>query len=135
MSSSPISRRLAFALVLAPVAAFTAWMELGPRAYWFKHFGPGSVIAGSAPNAVAVVLLASIFAVAKGRARDATPFRLAVISTLSMVAYEIAQIWMPGRTFDPFDLIASLIGGVIAFLLLVIPYRLTALPGGEAAHR
>jgi len=92
------------------------------------------VIAGSAPNVVAVVLLALIFAVVQGQARNATPVRLALTSTLSMVAYEIAQIWMPGRTFDWCDLVASLLGGVIACALLTIAWRLTALPD-EGASR
>lgn len=134
MPSLPISRRLAYVLILVPVIAFTAWMELGLRAAWLARFGARSVIAGSAPNVVAVILIALILAVVKGQAVDATPSRLIAGSVVAMAAYEVAQIWMPGRTFDPFDLIASLIGGVIAYPLLSIPYRLTPPRDEDAAE-
>ncbi|QNA86193.1 VanZ family protein [Sphingomonas sp. So64.6b] len=51
-----------------------------------------------------------------------------------MTAYEVAQIWMPGRTFDPSDLVASLIGGMVAYPLLSIPYRLTTPSDEDAAE-
>ena len=128
MSSGSLSRRLAYVLVLVPVAAFTAWMELGLRASWVKQLGAKSVIAGSAPDAVAVVFTALLFAVVRQDA-GATPLKLTAMSVLVMGVYEIAQFWIPGRTFDPYDLIAAAIGGVIALPLLTIPYHLTRAAG------
>jgi VanZ family protein len=109
-------------------------MELGLRAAWLARFGARSVIAGSAPNVVAVILTALIFAVVKGHMADATPLRLVASSVVAMTAYEIAQIWMPGRTFDPLDLVATLIGGMVAYPLLSIPYRLTMPRDEDAAE-
>ncbi len=92
------------------------------------------MIAGSAPNVVAVILIALVFAVVKGHTADATPSKLVTGSVVAMAAYEVAQIWMPGRTFDPLDLGATLIGGIMAYPLLSIPYRLTAPPDEDAAE-
>lgn len=78
------------------------------------------------PNVVAVVLIALLFGFAKADRADATPLKQAALSVIAMVGYEIAQIWMPGRTFDLNDVIASVIGGLVALALLEIAYRSTA---------
>jgi hypothetical protein len=40
------------------------------------------------------------------------------VVTFGYVGYELAQRWLPGSTSDPKDIVASLIGGVIALVLL-----------------
>src|SRR5882757_4528613 len=126
MPSLSISRRAAIAIELVPVFAFAAWMELGLRAALARHSGLWSVLAGSMPNCVAVVLTALLFGFVHADRADATPFKLTAMSMIVMVGYEVAQIWMPGRTFDLNDIAASVIGGFIVFPLLEIAHRLTA---------
>jgi len=126
MPSLSISRRAAIAIELVPVLAFAAWMELGMRAALARHSGLWSVLAGSMPNCVAVVLTALLFGFVHADRADSTPFKLTAMSMIVMVGYEVAQIWMPGRTFDLNDIAASVIGGFIVFPLLRIAHRLTA---------
>jgi hypothetical protein len=91
-------------------------MELGFRAYLYNTLGHNSIIAGSIPNFVAVVLISLIYAVIK----NDSPIKTSAMACLIMVLYEFAQPIIQGRTFDLFDIAASLIGGIFVFCLLSI---------------
>lgn len=117
-----ISKRKKVHLVLLILAmAATACMELGFRAYLFKHYGRDSILAGSIPNFVAVVLATLIYVVIKGE--NESPLRMSLMGCFIMVLYEVAQPLMEGRTFDVFDIVASIIGGLFVFCLLTIVDR------------
>ena len=128
-----LDRRTACLLALGPVAAFAAWMVSGLRAVWVAKLGDGSIVAGSAPNIVAVVLISLIYASVKANDANSTPVRLALMGTATMAFYEVAQLWIPERTFDVFDLLASFVGGFIALAILLIVFRTTSNCPGSAS--
>jgi len=47
------------------------------------------------------------------------------VVTFGYVGYEFAQRFLPGSTLDPKDMVASLVGGVVALLLLRLIDSLT----------
>ena len=56
-------------------------------------------------------------------------FRNAALILLGCLAYEISQIWMPGRTFDTRDIVAMFLGALLAAILSRrILFRLAELP-------
>jgi membrane protease YdiL (CAAX protease family) len=113
----PISKRKkAHLILLVLVFACAAFMELGFRAYLYRALGHNSILAGSIPNFVAVVLISLIYTVIK----NDSPIRTCTLACLIMVLYEFAQPIIQGRTFDLFDIAASLIGGIFVFCLLSI---------------
>ena len=69
-------------------------------------------LAGALPNFFAVLL----FTV--GLAHWWVPRHAAVGSTVVAVLYEFQQQGSPVRTFDPLDIVASVVGGVLGYLLL-----------------
>ncbi len=93
-------------------------MELGFRAFLFRTWGKHSIIAGSLPNFVAVILIALASKVIKGDKPGNSPLKMSLMAVLAMVFYEGAQLFIQGRTFDWFDVLASVLGGVFVYLLL-----------------
>ena len=111
-------RYIALVALLIVILVFTACMELGFRAYLFTKFGSHSLLAGSMPNFVAVVLITFAYTIAKdGKKRDSI-LKISVMGTFVMVFYEMVQPLIPGRTFDWFDISASLLGGIFSYCLL-----------------
>jgi hypothetical protein len=112
--------RIACAALLAVSLLFTLYEELYLRRWLYHHFGRHSVVAGSLPNFLAVIILS--FAVVVIRlpkvSRDITRTVLSIVTGLTL--YEIAQIWMPHQVFDWNDIAATLIGGVIAWVIIRI---------------
>jgi VanZ family protein len=111
-------KKTALFLLLVAVLAFAASMEMGFRAYLYRSLGHASLVAGSLPNFVAVLLLALVYALPFGSRKQAGPRKAAGMATFAMVAYEGVQPWIPGRVFDANDLLASLLGGLLAYLAL-----------------
>ena len=116
--------RITYAVMLALILLFTVYEELHLRRWLFHHLGHSSVVAGSLPNFLAVV----IFSAAVTALRFPESSRAIVHTTISVVLgltlYEVAQIWMPHRVFDWNDIAATLLGGVFSWLLLVIPRKI-----------
>lgn len=110
------TRKKAHIVLLILALAATACMELGFRKYLFKHLGYDSILAGSLPNFMAVVLITLALTVFRGE----SSLKTSIMGCLSMVLYECVQPLIQGRTFDLFDIAASFIGGAFVFCLLSI---------------
>ncbi|PTS92051.1 hypothetical protein DBR11_27700, partial [Pedobacter sp. HMWF019] len=53
----------------------------------------------------------------------AIPLNPALKATISMVLYEFAQFLIPGRTFDIQDIAASILGGILSYLFLLLIFK------------
>jgi VanZ family protein len=42
---------------------------------------------------------------------------------LFVILLEIGQFWVPNRTFETFDIVAGLVGALVATVLIVVKYR------------
>lgn len=117
-------RKVHFILLII-VFAFAACMALGLRAYLFGKLGYHSVLAGSMPNFVAVVLISLIYIIVKSNGKPYSPLKASVMGCSTMVFYELVQPLIQGRTFDWFDIAASFLGGLFTFCLLAITNKYT----------
>ena len=113
-SRSSLARQVAAAVVMASGAVYVATVKLTRD---------GSVhlatdwLAGVLPNFVcgAVVPLAAFLSRKSLRFRDF--LWMTLLTSIGLSVYEFAQLWMPRRTFDWDDILASIAG---AFLALII---------------
>lgn len=90
------------------------------RTLLFQRFGSDSIIVGSLPNFTAVVLMSLIYNLVKRGKRDNSPLKMSIMGTGTMVFYELIQTFIQGRTFDWFDILASVIGGVFVYIILLM---------------
>ncbi len=113
--------RATYAVLLAITLIFTLYEELHLRRWLFHQHGIDAVIAGSLPNFLSVVIfsLAIVFLRHPQGYRDV--IRAIVSIVIGLMLYEVAQIWMPHRTFDWNDIAATLLGGIFTSMLLLIP--------------
>lgn len=107
-------------IYLVVTACVAAAMELGYRAFLFKKYGIDSILIGCLPNFIAVVLISLIFYLIKISKKDTTPMKMSIMGTVTMIFYEFTQTFIQGRTFDWFDIFASLIGGLFVYIILSV---------------
>ena len=105
-------QRIYYGALLAAILLFTAFEELYLRHWLVQHYGHTSILAGSLPNFLAAILLSLVVAIVKPPISRSDSLRPAVTAVSALVLYEIAQIWMPHRTFDWYDIAATLLGGL-----------------------
>lgn len=110
-----------YLILLALTLIFTLYEELHLRRWLFHYFGHNSVVAGSLPNFLAVLVFSVAFTVIKPPANPRAILRTIVAVVIGLTLYEIAQIWMPHRTFDWNDIAATLLGGIFAWIVLALP--------------
>ena len=113
-----------YLILLALVLIFTLYEELHLRRWLFHHFGHDSVVAGSLPNFLAVLVFSVAYTVIKPPANARTILGTITTVVIGLVLYEIAQIWMPHRTFDWNDIAATVLGGIFAWMVLALPRSL-----------
>jgi hypothetical protein len=124
--------KIYYAVLLALTLLFTLYEELHLRRWLFHRFGRDSVVAGSLPNFLAVLVFSVAFTVIKPSEREGGIIRTVIAIVLGLVIYEIAQIWMPHRTFDWNDIAATLLGGIFSWVVLALPRQLLLLSGKPA---
>ena len=107
-------------LFFVVILIFTAYEELSLRRYLYKHAVQPSFIADALPNFLAVLLLSFIFTIASNEVRKTSALKSATKAFIAMSLYEFAQIWIPGRTFDVQDIVASFLAAIFSYVLLKI---------------
>jgi hypothetical protein len=116
--------KIYYAALLALTLLFTLYEELHLRRWLFHHFGRNSVVAGSLPNFLAVLVFSLAYTVIKPPQGSRQIIQTIATVVIGLTLYEIAQIWMPHRTFDWNDIAATLLGGLVAWILIAIPRQL-----------
>ncbi|WP_263359375.1 VanZ family protein [Acidicapsa ligni] len=116
--------RATYAILLAATLIFTLYEELHLRRWLFHKYGSSSVLAGSLPNFLAVVILSLAVMVVKFPQRNREIIRTILAVVVGLTLYEVAQIWMPHRVFDWNDIAATLLGGIFVWLLIILPRQM-----------
>jgi len=109
-------------IYLAVAVCVAAAVQLGYSAFLYKKYGTDSILTGCLPNFIAVVLISLIYNLIKINKKDATPLKMSIMGTFTMIFYEFTQTFIQGRTFDWFDIFASLIGGLFVYITLSLTY-------------
>jgi hypothetical protein len=81
-------------------------------------------IIGVAPN----FLAACTFSFLQAFATRSSPFQSVAYATVLVTVAEVIQLYIPGRTFDKWDVAAGIIGAATAMPVLLWRERLRALP-------
>lgn len=102
-------------MLLLAALAFTLFDELTFRRY-LNHHSP--LIGGCLPNFLAALLLILLYALARSPISNQKGLSASAAVAAGLILYEVAQIWMPRRTFDIADIAASLIGGAAGYGLI-----------------
>ncbi len=114
MNSQPSKARTATAAILYAVGGLIALAGKVLRDDLDASGGVLSWVLGVLPN----FLVASVFPSVVFLSRKSMSWRDFVCATgmiaLGMCVYEVAQLWMPRRTFDWADLVATAVGAVVA---------------------
>ncbi|HEY9261236.1 VanZ family protein [Chitinophaga sp.] len=113
-----MNKKSAYIIALSTALAFTLFEELKLRPYLFKHHL--NIIAGSLPNFLAVVIPFLGYALIKFPLDERKARSVITSFVIGLSLYEICQIWMPQRTFDLKDVIASILGGFFSYLIFYI---------------
>lgn len=110
-----------YLITLVVIIIFTLYEELSLRRYLFhKHI---YVIADCLPNFLAALLLIFAAIVVKKQTTNREILRSCITIVAALTCYEIAQIWMPNMVFDIKDIVASFIGGALAYGITFIINR------------
>lgn len=109
-------------IIYLVAACVAVAIQVGYRTILFQRYGYDSIIVGCLPNFTAVVLISLIFNLVKSGKKDNIPLKMSLMGTATMVFYEIVQPLIQGRTFDWFDIFASLLGGLFVYTILLITH-------------
>lgn len=112
-----MNKRSVYIILLSIVLLFTLYEELKLRPYLLKHHITAFYIADSLPNFLAVVIFFLGYMVIRFPVDEQKIVSLIFAFVAGLTLYEVFQLWMPGRTFDLKDVIASVLGGVFCYLV------------------
>ncbi|MGF6848197.1 glycopeptide antibiotics resistance protein [Chitinophaga sp. W3I9] len=115
-----MNKKTAYIILLSIALLFTLYEELKLRPYLLKHHITTFYIADSLPNFLAVVISFLGYMVIRFPVDDRKAPSLIFSLVAGLTLYEVCQLWMPGRTFDVKDVIASVIGGTFSYLVFRI---------------
>lgn len=104
-----------YTFILTAIVVITLFEELFLRKYLYhQHI---DIIADCLPNFLSAPLFIFGFFVIKGVRTPQDKIKTITAVVIGLVAYEIAQIWMPGRVFDIKDIIATIAAGILAYII------------------
>jgi hypothetical protein len=116
--SRPIFLPVLFVYVATGVASFLMLKERTIGTIIIPKF-----IHGSLPNFVPTAYAPIILLISKKKYTYQEYAKFVMYMLLAMCFYEFLQIWMPRRTFDWFDILASMSGALVAlFIGWIVPF-------------
>jgi len=113
-----MNKRLLFIIAFIAIAVFTIYEELFLRSYLFKHHIKPAFIAGSLPNFIAPLIFSFGIAVIKFPFTNKEAARSVIGIVTGLILYEFVQLFMANQVFDLLDIAASILGGLLAFVLI-----------------
>jgi len=96
---APIYIRIAYPAVAGLFYLFGYWHESAGNNYTIGFFH-------NWPNAISVVICSALMGALYAKHRNAN----VVGVTIGLIIYEVLQLWIPERTFDWLDILASIFG-------------------------
>ena len=119
-----MNRRLLYILFLIIILAFTLFEELKLRPYLFKNHITKFGLADSLPNFLASLIFIFAAMVLFQPQENIKVLRISISTVIGLVLYEFFQLFMDKQVFDIKDIIASIMGGLFAYFLIIIINRL-----------
>lgn len=119
-----MNKRSVYITLLIIILAFTLFEEVRLRPYLFKHHITTLFLADSLPNFLAVVVLFLGYSIIKFPLDERKTISTIVSVVVGLSLYELCQLWMPQRTFDIKDVVASVLGGAFSWLIFRIVNKL-----------
>ncbi|MDC8833024.1 hypothetical protein [Alteromonas gilva] len=79
--------------------------------YWHESMGNSydALLFHNYPNAITVIICSALMGAAYSEHRNTN----VVGVTIGLIIYEVMQLWIPARTFDWLDIMASIVGMVL----------------------
>ena len=114
-----LKRSTLYSCFLVIVLVFTLFEELKLRRYLLNNHITKFGIAGSLPNFLAPIILVFGSIVISKIKEPEKVLRKSAFFVLGLILYEVCQIFMSERTFDTMDVIASILGGLFAYLVFI----------------
>ena len=122
------SARTAYTIVLVGAVAL---MELGARLYrpWVleRAIDDRGVAATLGAHLGTVAQIFAVLALVHATKLEAR--LIVVLVTAGYCIYDLARIWLPGSAVGARDIVATLAGGLIAYLVLLVVERWSEAPG------
>ena len=97
------------------IAAFT-WKVLR-NGSGFATYPISDWLVGVMPNLLPAAVLPALIFIRPRTVRFKEYLGMVFAILLALIAYEVAQLWMPSRTFDVADIVASILGAGLGCLL------------------
>lgn len=104
-------QRRALITIFILIIIFIVIQELTFRKYLFEQ---DFAVAGCLPNFTATLLFIFGIGVFKYPQNMRQTIGSAMAVALGLILYEFAQIWIPGRVFDWADIVATVVGALVA---------------------
>jgi len=111
-----MSRRITYTIILILVLAFTLYEELHLRKYLFAHHS--YFLAGSLPNFLAAVIMSFAYMIVKNPLQNNSIISGITALVSGLILYEFVQLMMPHMVFDVNDILASIMGGLLSYILI-----------------
>jgi VanZ family protein len=117
-------RRLTLCLLLEAAVIFMIYGQTTLRPYWIKNHINTYTLADWLPNLLAPIILVLLYTLIKEVNDTAVLFRATCSLVAGLIIYEIVQLFIPSRTFDHKDIIASIAGGAIIYGVICGVFKL-----------
>lgn len=109
VSPAGFRRRLASGLIVAPVLLLGLLLKLARDRGIMPCLLPLDA-AGTSPNFIVPFVVPFVSLLRNRDVHWHQTIKASGAGAAGMLAYEVLQRWMPGRTFDPYDIVATLLG-------------------------
>jgi len=93
--------------------------ELYLRSYLFRNHIKPEFIAGSLPNFIASLIFCFGLTIIKLPVLSKDVLKMVTAIVAGLILYEFAQLFIPGMVFDIMDIAASVIGGLLAYFVIL----------------